>query len=117
MNKNMNELVVSIYAVAADERNRSNADLGFAEPKVKNNIIEGRSVDPVEGIPAEYVPDWAAWKEYYNSVGADAFAKEWVSMNERRRALSMELASMWEDGDYAGMVKAMTEYTPAPLEG
>ena len=116
-NMNMNELVVSIYAVAADERDRSSADLGFAESKVKNNIVQGRAVDPIVGIPAKYVPDWAAWHEHYNEVGADAFVKEWVAMNDRRRAIGMELSNLWMDSDYDGMIRIMDMYTPAPLEG
>lgn len=115
---NLNHLVVAIYARAAmDRKETGTGNLSWPQSKIKNNIVHGRAVDPVEGIPAEYVPDWAAWQQYYEQVGVDEFVGEWVAMCGRMADVSRELASMWEAKDYDGMVRLMTEYTPMPLEG
>ena len=115
---NLNHLVVAIYARAAMDRQETGvSDLGVAASKVRNNIRHGNAVDPVSGIPALYMPDWAALHAYEESVGVDVFAAEWTVMNDRRQELYTDLCKLWEAKDYDGMVRIMTEYTPMPLEG
>ena len=115
---NLNHLVVAIYARAAMDRKETGvSDLGVAASKIRNNIRQGRAVDPVTGIPALYMPDWDALHAYEESIGVDAFAAEWTSMNARRQELYADLCKLWEVGDYDDMVRIMTEYTPMPLEG
>lgn len=115
---NLNHLVVSIFARAAmDRRETGTSDLGVATAKIRNNIRQGRGVDPVDGIPALYMPDWAALHNWEKSVGEDAFAQAWTSMNDRRQSLYADLCKLWEARDYDGMVRLMTEYTPMPLNG
>lgn len=115
---NMNELVIAIYARAAMDREETGtSDLGVAASKVRNNIRHGKVVDPVKGIPAKYIPDFAFLHAYEVKVGADAFAAEWTAMNARRQELYTDLCKLWEAKDYDGMVRIMAEYTPMPLEG
>lgn len=114
----LNHLVVAIYARAAMDRQETGvSDLGVAASKVRNNIRHGSAIDPVTGIPALYMPDWAALHAYEESVGVDAFVAEWAAMNDRRQALYDDLWKLWEARDYDSMVRVMTEYTPMPLEG
>lgn len=118
MNKNMNlnHLVVAIYDRAAMDRKETGvSDLGVAASKIRNNIRHGRAVDPVEGIPVLYVPDWAALHAYEDSIGTDEFTARWAAMNDRRQALCTGLCKLWEAKDYNGMVQLMDEYTPVPL--
>ena len=113
---NMNELVISIFARAAMDRNETGvSDLGVAAAKIRNNIRHGKAVDPVTGIPAEYTPDFAYLHAYENQIGTDAFVAEWTAMNARRQALYNDLCKLWDAKDYDGMVRIMTEYTPMPL--
>ena len=115
---NLNHLVVAIYARAAMDREENGvSDLGVATSKVLNNIRQGRVVDSVTGIPDLYIPDWTALHNWEKSVGEDAFAQAWTAMNDRRQALYTDLWKLWQDKNYDGMVRLMTEYTPAPLEG
>ena len=78
--------------------------------KIRNNIRHGKAVDPVEGIPAKYIPDWTALHNREESVGEDSFAQAWTTMNDRRQALYTELTGLWEAGDYDGMVRLMNRY-------
>lgn len=113
---NMNELVVAIFARAAMDRNETGvSDMGVAASKIRNNIRHGKAVDPVTGIPAEYVPDFAYLHAYENQIGTDAFVADWTAMNARRQTLYTDLCKLWNKHDYAGMVRIMTEYTPMPI--
>lgn len=112
----MNHLVVAIYARAAMDREETgDGNLSMAESKIKNNIVQGLPLNPVAGIPIEYVPDWDGWHQAYETVGADKFGEEWAAMNKRRKELWKELAKLWDAKDYDGMVQIMAEYTPVPL--
>lgn len=105
---NLNHLVVAIYARAAMDRKENGvSDLGVAASKVRNNICHGSAIDPVEGIPALYTPDWAALHAYEESVGEDTFVAEWTEMNDRRRDHAAELSVLWGNKDYVGMVALM----------
>lgn len=113
---NLNELVVAIYARAAMDRKETGvSDLGVAASKIRNNIRHGKAVDPVTGIPALYIPDWAAFHAYEESIGTDEFTARWATMNDLRQTLYTDLCKLWEAKDYDGMVKLMDEYTPVPL--
>lgn len=116
MNMNLNELVVAIYARGAMDRQETGvSDLGVAASKIRNNIRHGKTIDPVEGIPGQYIPDCTALHNYEQEIGEDAFAAAWAAMNARRQELYSDLCKLWETGDYDGMVRLMTEYTPVPL--
>lgn len=105
---NLNHLVVAIYARAAmDRRETGTSDLGIASSKIRNNIRQGRAVDPVEGIPALYIPDWAALHAYEDSIGTDEFTARWATMNALRQKLYTPLTGLWEAKDYDGMVQLM----------
>ena len=108
MNMNLNELVVAIYARAAmDRRETGTSDLSVAAAKIRNNIRHGRAVDPVEGIPAKYIPDFAALQAQEKAMGEDAFAQAWTAMNARRQARYTDLCRLWDAGDYDGMAALM----------
>lgn len=114
---NLNHLVVAIYARAAmDRKETGNGNLSWAESKVKNNIVQGRAVDPVVGIPGEYIPDWAALHKERETVGIDAWTEAWVAMNDLQQKYNVALSSMWDSGDYAGMVNLMNK-PPVEAEG
>ena len=105
---NLNHLVVAIYARAAMDRKETGvSDLGVAASKVRNNIRQGRAVDPVTGIPALYMPDWDALHAYEESIGTDAFAAAWTAMNDTRRDNAAALSVLWGNKDYTGMVNLM----------
>lgn len=109
---NLNHLVVAIYARAAMDRKETGvSDLGVAASKVRNNIRQGRAVDPVTGIPALYMPDWDALHAYEESIGADAFAAAWAAMNDTRRDNAAALSVLWGSKDYTGMVALMDNPT------
>lgn len=113
---NMNELVVVIFARASmDRTEQGNSEISDSATKIKNNIIHGYAVDPVVGIPTEYMPDYAAWHNEYLKMGHDAFVEAWVRMNKIRKQIYFKLAECWKNNDYDGMVKLMDEYTPVPL--
>lgn len=108
---NLNHLIVAIYARAAmDRRETGTSDLGVAASKIRNNIRQGRAVDPVEGVPAKYIPDWTALHNWEESVGEDAFVQAWTAMNARRQELYTDLCKLWEAGDYDDMVRLMNSY-------
>lgn len=108
MNTNLNELVVAIYARAAmDRRETGTSDLSVAAAKLRNNIRHGRAVDPVAGIPAAYVPDFAALRVQAEAMGEDAFVQAWTAMNARRQARYADLCRLWDAGDYDGMAALM----------
>ena len=114
--KELNKLVVAIYARAAMDRRETGAsDLSVAASKVRNNIRHGRAVDPVEDIPAEYIPDWAALHAQEEAMG-DAWVDAWVAMNTRRQHLHANLSHLWASGDYAGMVALMDEASASVAE-
>ena len=114
---NLNHLVVAIYARAAMDRNETGtSDLGVASSKIRNNIRHGRAVDPVAGIPALYMPDWAALHAYEESIGTDAFAAAWAAMNALRQKLYADLTGLWNGKDYTGMVNLMNN-PPVDTEG
>lgn len=116
MNTNLNELVVAIFARGAmDRRETGVSDLSVAAAKIRNNIRHGKALDPVEGIPARYVPDFAALQAQEKAMGENAFVRAWTAMNARRQELCTDLCKLWEAGDYDGMVQLMTEYTSTPL--
>lgn len=107
---NLNKLVVAIYARAAMDRRESGAsDLSVAASKIRNNIRQGRAADPVAGIPAAYVPDFAALRVQAEAMGEDTFARAWTAMNQRRQARYTGLCRLWDAGDYDGMVDLMNE--------
>ena len=106
--KTMNPLIVSIFARAAMDRRETGAsDLGVAAAKIRNNIRQGRAVDPVAGIPAAYVPDFAALGRQEMAMGEDAFARAWAAMNQRCQQRYTGLCRLWEEKDYDGMVALM----------
>ena len=108
MNMNLNELVVAIYARAAmDRRETGTSDLGVAAAKIRNNIRHGKAVDPVEGIPSKYIPDFAALQAQEKAMGEDAFVQAWTAMNARRQARYTDLCRLWDAGDYDGMAALM----------
>lgn len=105
---NLNHLVVAIYARAAMDRKETGvSDLGVAASKIRNNIRHGKAVDPVTGIPALYIPDWAVFHAYEESIGTDAFAAAWTAMNALRQKLYTPLTGLWGSKDYTGMVQLM----------
>ena len=105
---NLNHLVVSIFARAAMDRNETGtSDLGVAASKIRNNIRHGKAVDPVTGIPALYIPDFAALHAYEESIGTDEFTAQWATMNAMRQKLYAPLTGLWESKDYTGMVQLM----------
>lgn len=105
---NLNELVVAIYARAAMDRKETGvSDMGVAASKIRNNIRQGCAVDPVDGIPAEFIPDFSALHAYENSIGTDAFAVEWTKMDMLRQKLYFALTELWNSNDYTGMVRLM----------
>lgn len=113
----LNHLVVAIYARAAMDRQETGvSDLGVAASKVRNNIRQGRAVDPVAGIPVLYMPDWAALHAYEESIGTDAFAAAWAAMNDTRRDNAAALSVLWGNKDYTGMVNLMNN-PPVDTEG
>lgn len=114
---NLNHLVVAIYSRADMDRKETGvSDLGVAASKVRNNIRNGRAVDPVAGIPVLYMPDWAALHAYEESVGEDAFAAAWTAMNDTRRDNAAALSVLWGNKDYTGMVNLMNN-PPVDAEG
>lgn len=105
---NLNHLIVAIYARAAMDRKETGvSDLGVAASKIRNNIRHGKAVDPVEGIPALYIPDFAALHAYEESIGTDKFTAQWAAMNALRQKLYVPLTGLWESKDYTGMVQLM----------
>lgn len=104
----MNNLVVPIYARAAMDREETGvSDLSVAASKIKNNIVQALPLDPVGGIPLEYVPNYRDWNAALNQVGADVFWKEWAEMNELRRKLWKPLSQLWQLKNFDGMVEIM----------
>lgn len=104
----LNHLIVAIYARAAMDRKETGvSDLGVAASKIRNNIRHGKAVDPVEGIPVLYVPDWAALHAYEDSIGTDEFTARWATMNALRQKLYTPLTNLWGSKDYTGMVQLM----------
>jgi len=111
MKTNLNELVVAVYARGAmDRRETGVSDLGVAASKIRNNIRHGRAVDPVEGVPGKYIPDFAFLHAYEVKVGTDDFAHEWDSMRNAMRDNEIRLSQLWQAGDYTGMVSLMNSY-------
>lgn len=105
---NLNELVVAIYARAAMDRKETGvSDLGVAASKIRNNIRHGKAVDPVTGIPALYIPNFAALHAYEESIGTDEFTARWATMNALRQKLYTPLTGLWDSKDYTGMVQLM----------
>lgn len=105
---NLNHLVVAIYARAAMDRKETGvSDLGVAASKIRNNIRQGRAVDPVDGVPALYMPDWAALHAYEESIGTDAFTAAWADMDKLRQSLYTDLCKLWDANDCTGMVKLL----------
>ena len=119
MEMNVNTLVVAVYARAAMDRaaaapTNTSTDLGVAKTKIKNNIVVGRAVDPVVGIPAEYMPDYAAWNAVHNNMGHDDFIDEWNAMCEKIDAIGTKrLSQMFENKQYDEMIHALDTYVPA----
>lgn len=114
---NLNHLVVAIYSRADMDRQETGvSDLGVAASKVRNNIRNGRAVDPVAGIPVLYMPDWDALHAYEESIGTDAFAAAWTAMNDTRRDNAAALSVLWGKKDYTGMVNLMNN-PPVDAEG
>lgn len=114
---NLNHLVVAIYARAAMDRNETGtSDLGVAASKIRNNIRHGKAVDPVTGIPALYIPDFAALRAYEDSIGTDEFTAQWATMNAMRQKLYAPLTGLWESKDYTGMVNLM-DNPPVDTDG
>lgn len=108
MQETMNHLVVAIYARAAMDREETGvSDLSIAASKIKNNIVQGLPLDPVSGIPVEYVPNYQQWHEALEIVGADVFWKEWAEMNELRRKLWEPLYQLFDMQKYDEMVEIM----------
>lgn len=111
MKTNLNELVVAIYARAdMDREETGTSDIGVAASKIRNNIRQGLAVDPVEGVPAKYIPDFAYLHAYEINVGTDAFVHEWDSMRDAMRDNEIRLSQLWQAGDYTGMVRLMNSY-------
>ena len=104
----MNHLVVPIYARAAMDREETGtSDLSVAASKIKNNIVQCLPLDPVGGIPLEYVPNYRDWNAALNQVGADVFWKEWAEMNELRRKLWEPLYQLFQLKKFDEMVEIM----------
>ena len=113
MKETMNNLVVAIYVRAAMDREETGvSDLSVAESKIKNNIVQGLPLDPVGGIPLEYVPDYQNWHTAYETVGAETFGEEWAKMNALRKKLWEPLYQLFDMKKYDGMVEIM-ENPPA----
>lgn len=130
MEMNMNTLVPAIWARSAMLRDEmGSSDLGVAASQIRNNIRHGEAIDPVEGIPAQFIPDWKAWHDYEQElINADAndpdkeesekgngFVQLWAAMNDRRQELYFDLCKLWAAEDYQGMINLMNAYTPMPL--
>lgn len=104
----MNHLVVPIYARAAMDREETGtSDLSVAESKIRNNIVQGLPLNPVGGIPLEYVPNYQQWHEAYETVGADKFGAEWTKMNELRRKLWEPMYQLFQLQKFDEMVEIM----------
>lgn len=124
MEMNMNTLVPAIWARSSMLRDEmGSSDLGVAASQIRNNIRYGEAIDPVEGIPAQFVPDWKAWHDYEQELTdaedevdkGTAFATLWAAMNDRRQELYFDLCKLWAAEDYQGMINLMNAYTPMPL--
>ena len=108
MKETMNNLVVAIYARAAMDREETGvSDLSVAESKIKNNIVQGLPLDPVGGIPLEYVPDYQNWHTAYETVGAETFGEEWAKMNALRKKLWEPLYQLFGMKKFDEMVEIM----------
>lgn len=104
----MNTLVVAIYARAEMQRDEMGSSyLGIAASQIRNNIRHGLPLDPVADIPLEYVPDYAAWHQVEETIGTEAFAKEWAAMNDLRRKLWKPLYQLYSLNKFDGMVEIM----------
>ena len=104
----LNFMVVPIYARAAMDREETGvSDLSVAASKIKNNIIQGLPLEPVGGIPIQYVPNYKQWHEAYEAVGMDVFAEEWVKMDELRRKLWQPLYQLFHLKKFDEMVEIM----------
>lgn len=114
----MNHLIVPIYARAQMQRDEmGSSDLSVAASQIRNNIRHGLPLDPVAGIPIEYVPDYAAWKKAEETMGTDEFAKAWAEMNDLRRKLKKPLYQLYNLKNFDGMVEIMDNPpTDAALE-
>lgn len=116
MEMNMNTLVPAIWARSAMLRDEmGSSDLGVAASQIRNNIRHGKAIDSVEGIPAEFVPDWKDWHDYESKIGENEFVNLWVVMNDRRQELYNDLCELWAANNYQGMINLMNVYTPMPL--
>lgn len=115
----MNNLVVAIYARAAMDREETGmSDLNRAADKIKNNIVQGLPLDPVGGIPLEYVPSYPQWHEAMEAVGEEVFWKEWAAMNALRKKLWEPLYQLFQLKKFDEMVEIMDNPpTDAALKG
>lgn len=112
---NMNTLVPAIWARSAMLRKEmDSSDLGVAASQIRNNIRHGQAINPVEDIPAKFIPDWKAWHDY-EQEDEDNFVKKWVIMNDIRQDLYKDLCELWNGNDYQGMIDLMDKYTSMPL--
>lgn len=100
---NLNSTIVALFSIEEGE------SLSFKASKLRNNIRNGRVVDPLGDIPEEYVPNFAALHNEEEAMGADAFAVAWAEFEKRRQNNYDALVDLWEKKDYAGMVKVMEE--------
>lgn len=108
MNETMNTLVVAIYARAAMDREETGtSDLSVAASKIRNNIVQGLPLDPVGGIPLEYVPDYQNWHTAYETAGAETFGEEWAKMNALRKKLWEPLYQLFGMKKFDEMVEIM----------
>lgn len=108
MTETMNTLIVPIYARANMQRTEmGSSDLSVAASQIKNNIVQGMPLDPVGGIPLEYVPNYRNWNAALNQVGADVFWKEWAKMNALRKKLWEPLYQLWQLKKFDEMVEIM----------
>lgn len=98
---NFSKLTPSVWAAM----NANDVDISVAYSMVKQNLREGKAVNPSLDLPDEVTPDWAALGEAYNAVehtgDISSASNAWIRI---LKAKAFELAPLWRAADYQGMV-------------
>ena len=97
--------------------NANDVDISVAYSMVKQNLREGREVNPLLKLPDEFTPDWPALGEAYNAVehtgDISSASNAWTRI---LKAKAFELAPLWRAGDYEGMAALVANTAdPGPV--
>ena len=103
---NFAKLTPAAWAVAA----ANNVDVSVGRSMLLHNLREGQAMNPMEDLPEEFAPDWAALGEQYNAIDPEERAGVMSASNVWHRVCQdnyKKLCAMWMSWNCAGMVELM----------